>query len=79
MGIVWAESQKPGSKVLTSEVPVVRMGQTSKNIDMLILPTVATNNQPVPHLKGGADNRKFYLNRLCQGVDVDSDGGGEHD
>ena len=50
--------QKSGSEGLVSEVPVFYMGQTSniKPVDMLILPVIATNNQPVPNPIEGANN-----------------------
>ena len=71
MGIGWAASQNSGREGLASEVLVVRLGQTSKPVDMLILPSVATNNQLGPQPTEGADNRKFSLIRVGLGLESD--------
>ena len=60
----WSAIQNSGSEGLTSEELVVCLGQTSKTADTLIIPAVATNNQHVPHLKGGANNRKLVINEV---------------
>ena len=44
------------------------MNQTSKTADTLILPDVASNNQPMPHPTGGTDNCKFYINYVGLGL-----------
>ena len=40
------------------------MVQTSKNADMLVLPTIAAKNQLVPHPIEGTNNRKLDINQL---------------
>ena len=68
VGPGWDASQNSGSEGLMSEVPVVRLGQTSKTAGALIIPTVATNNQPVTQPTGGANNCKFALNYVVIGL-----------
>ena len=68
LDIGWNTSQKPWSKGMEIEVPVVHLGQTSKNADKHILPDVADTNQPVPRSSGGSDNWKFALNDVGFGL-----------
>ena len=57
-------SQNSGITGLTSEVPVLWMGQTLKTSDTIILPDVADNNQPVPQPIECAYNCKFSINKV---------------
>ena len=52
-------SQNSGREGLVSEMPVVCLDQTSKTADTIVIPAVATNNQPV-----GANNQKLSLNKV---------------
>ena len=55
---------------MVSEVPVVWQVQNSKPVDTLILPAVATNNQPVPHPTGETNNHKFSLNDVSYVLEI---------
>ena len=68
MNLGWSAMQNYGSKGPENKVPMVWMGQTSKNYDTLILTTVAANNKPVTQLKGSYGNRKFSLNDAGLGL-----------
>ena len=59
-----AVSQTPGSKVKSSEVVVVWMGQYSKPTDTLIIPDVAANKQHLPQMLGCIDNQNLSLNDM---------------
>ena len=68
MGLRWDVIQNSGSEGLTSEVPVVKLGQTSKTPDVLIIPTISDNNQPMSRLTGVTENQKFALNEVGLGL-----------
>ena len=64
MGLGWSVSQNLESEGMASEVPVVCLGQTSKTDSIIIIPSINSNNQPVPQPTGGAHNRKFFINEV---------------
>ena len=68
MGLGWYTSQNSVIKVLMIEVPFVRMVQTSKHFDMIIIPFIASDNQPVHQPTEGANNFKFSLNEVGTGL-----------
>ena len=59
------------SKVLESEMLLVFLFHNSNPVDMLILPDVASNNQPIPQPAIGANNFKLCLNRAILGLEND--------
>ena len=56
VGLVLGMSQKLVGKGMSSEVLVVWLGQTSKSVDMLIIPDVASNDQPMTKIIRGSNN-----------------------
>ena len=59
IGLGWTKSKKLGGKRLVIGLLAVCLGQTSKPIDMLIIPAVATNNQHAPNPMGSVN--KLHL------------------
>ena len=64
MGLVLGMRQKLVGKGMSSEVLVVWLGQTSKSVDMLIIPDVASNDQPMTKIIRGSNNWKLSLNSM---------------
>ena len=62
MSLGWGAIPKLGSEGMASEFLVVRMGQTSKPLDMIILPSVASKNQPLSQTTRVVNDRKFSIN-----------------
>ena len=64
-------SQNLGTKGTTSEVMLIWLDQASKYFNMMIIPDVASDNQPVTQPTGGANNQRFSLNEEM--IDLESD------
>ena len=52
------------------ELPAVCLVQTSNPVDVLILPSVADKNQPVPDLMGVTNSQKFSINEVDLGLGI---------
>ena len=62
MGLGWDTRKKLGSKVLASELMGVWMGYTSKPVGVRMIPTVVSNNEPVPDLMRYTNNQNLSGN-----------------
>ena len=51
-------------------MPVVCLPHTSKTLETLIPPAIATKNQTLPNLMGGIKNQKFSINGMDLGLEI---------
>ena len=68
MALSWSMNQNLGIEGLVSEVLVVWMGQTSKHIEIIILPGVTYNDKPVTKSMVGINNQNLSLNDIGIGL-----------
>ena len=68
MGVGFTLSHKLGRKVMSSTVPLVWLGQTSKPVDTPILHDFSTSNQTVSQFMGGENNWNLSLNKVILGL-----------
>ena len=60
-----------GGEALVIGILVICMGQTSKPVDMIIIPSIATNNQNVPDPMGSVNKFKFSGDVIELGLESD--------
>ena len=71
MSLGWDTIKKLGMKRMASELTVIWMGQTSKPVDMIILPSVAVDDQPVPDTRIVVNNQNQYVDGVELGLELD--------
>ena len=60
-----------GGEALVIGILVVCMGQTSKPVDMIIIPSIATNNQHVPDPMGSVNKLNLSCDVVELGLEID--------
>ena len=60
-----------GGEVQLIGLLVVCMGQTSKPVDMIIIPSIATNNQHVPDPMGSVNKLNLSCDVVELGLEID--------